>query len=90
MTNASPQNASQTSTRPRTLRLRIVNIPNGQVKVSLTLPVGLVSVAQRLGARLLPPHVSIETLMAQAEQRGSSHLEWLDPAHDERLELTLE
>ena len=90
MTNGAPQSPSQTSTRPRTLRLRILTITNGQVKVSLTLPVSLVSVAQRLGARLLPPHFSIETLTAQAEQRGSSHLEWLDPTHDERLELTLE
>jgi hypothetical protein len=92
MSNASPQSglASQSSPRPRTLRLRIVNMTNGQVKVALTLPVGLVSVAQRLGARLLPPNGSIEALTAQAEQQGSAHLEWVDPAHEERLELTLE
>lgn len=75
---------------PRSLRLRIVNVGNGQVKVSLTLPVGLVSVAQRLGARLLPPDASVEEVVRLAEQQGVAQLAWVDPEHDERLELTLE
>jgi hypothetical protein len=92
MGNATPQSglSAPASARPRRLRLRIVNVTNGQVKVSLMLPVGLVSVAQRLGAQLLPPDSSIEALTAQAEQHGTARLEWVDPAHDERLELTLE
>ncbi len=75
---------------PRSLRLRIVNISNGQVKVSLTLPVSLVSVAQRLGARLLPPDAAVEAVVAQAEQQGVAQLAWENQEHDERLELTLE
>ena len=90
MTNVSSQSGLASNQRPRTLRLRIVNMTNGQVKVALMLPVGLVSVAQRLGARLLPPNGSIEALLTQAEQQGSAQLEWVDPAHEERLELTLE
>lgn len=75
---------------PRSLRLRIVNVSNGQVKVALTLPIGLVSVAQRLGARLLPPDASVEQVVAQAQQQGVAQLAWEDTEHDERLELTLE
>ena len=82
--------SSQVTTAPRALRLRIVNISNGQVKVALTLPVTLVSVAQRLGARLLPPDASVEEVVAQAEQQGVAQLAWVDAVHDERLELTLE
>ncbi|MDP9309537.1 MAG: hypothetical protein M3R24_01345 [Chloroflexota bacterium] len=75
---------------PRSLRLRIINRSNGQVKVALTLPVSLVSVAQRLGARLLPPDASVEAVVAQAEQQGVAQLAWENAEHDERLELTLE
>lgn len=87
-TNAAP--GSGLASTPRALRLRIVNISNGQVKVSLTLPVTLVSVAQRLGARLLPPSASVEEVVAQAEQQGVAELAWVDAEHGERLELTLE
>lgn len=92
MTSGTPQSSppSHTGPRLRTLRLRIVDVTNGQIKVLLMLPVGLVSVAQRLGAQLLPPDSSIEALTAQAEQQGIARLEWVDPAHEERLELTLE
>ena len=85
--NASPPGASVS---PRSLRLRIINRSNGQVKVALTLPVSLVSVAQRLGARLLPPDASVEAVVAQAEQQGVAQLAWENTEHDERLELTLE
>ncbi len=82
--------ASGTPSPSRALRLRIVDVSNGQVKVSLTLPVTLVSVAQRLGAQLLPRDASVEEVVAQAEQQGVAQLAWDDAEHDERLELTLE
>jgi hypothetical protein len=92
MTNGTSQRSlpAQTGSRSRTLQLRIVDVTNGQIKVLLMLPAGLVSVAQRLGAQLLPPDSSIEALTAQADQYGIARLEWVDPAHEERLELTLE
>lgn len=73
-----------------TLHLRIVNIANEQVKVSLALPVSLVAVAQRLGARLLPADTSIETVVTLAQQEGVAQLAWVDPTHGERLELTVD
>ena len=82
--------ASTSGETARLLRLRIVNLQNDQIKVTLTLPVPLVNVAQRLGAQLLPPTCSIESLLAQAELHGIGHLSWTDEAHQERLELTVE
>jgi hypothetical protein len=83
-------NAAATTHHPRTLRLRISSLSSDQSKVVLTLPVGLVSVAQRLGARLLPEHAAIDALLAEAAQAGSTYREWSDAANDERLELVIE
>lgn len=88
MTNTPP--SQNPTTRPHSLRLRIINITNEQVKVSLTLPVTLVNVAQRLGAQLLPPGTTVEEVVAQAQQQGVAQLAWVNAGHDERLELTLE
>jgi hypothetical protein len=76
--------------QPHLLRLRIVNLDNNQIKVMLSLPINLVGVAQRLGAHLLPPNTSIETVVAQAGRDGVAELAWIDETHRERLELTVE
>ncbi|WP_026369755.1 hypothetical protein [Kallotenue papyrolyticum] len=72
------------------LRLRIVDLRTGQIKVMLALPINLVNVAQRLGARLLPPDVAIERVVEQATREGVAELAWIDEQHGERLELTVE
>lgn len=86
MSSALPSNRTSTSN----LRLRIINTATGQAKVSMTLPVNLINVAQRLGAQLLPHGVTIETVFAQAEHDGVAHLSWDAPEHGERLEITIE
>lgn len=90
MRNANTPERSGENARSRTLQLRIIDTNNGQVKVALTLPVGLVGVAQRLGAQLLPAATTIETVVMQAEQQGVANLAWADEAHAERLELRVE
>lgn len=75
--------------KPRTLHLQITDLQTDQIKAVLRLPVGLVEVAQRLGARLLPPDRTIDSVLAAA-QSGAAQLEWVDPENNERLELTLE
>lgn len=74
----------------RNIHLRIINISNGQLKVELCLPISLIGTAQRLGAHVLPPNTSLEALVAQARTDGVEQLAWVDEAHGERLELTLE
>lgn len=75
---------------PHVFRLRISNVGTDHTKVSLTLPVGLVGVAQRSGAWLLPPDHTIDGLVAQAEREGRVEITWIDEGSDERLELTIE
>ena len=74
----------------QSLQLRIIDINTGQLKVALTLPIGLIGTAQRLGAMLLPPDTSIDTIVGQAESDGVAQVVWIDDEHAERLELTVE
>lgn len=78
------------SATSHSLHLRIVDINTGQLKVSLSLPIGLIGTAQRLGATLLPPDTTIDTIVRQAENDGVAHLAWTNDEHAERLELTVE
>lgn len=84
------KSGSGSTSAPRTLRLRIIDLSNNKVKVSLALPVSLVGVAQRLGAHLLPPNQTVEGVVTQVEQHGVAELAWVDATHEERLELTVE
>jgi hypothetical protein len=90
MTTPTQAGKPQTSPPANVLRLRIVGIDDDQVIVSLALPVGLVHAAHRLGARLLPPDITIEEVQAYATQQGVAHLAWTNIEHRERLELTVE
>jgi hypothetical protein len=73
----------------QTFQLRIVDLRTSQIKVSLNLPVGLVAVAQRQGARLLPPDHTMAQLLAVA-RAGKKTLQWVDLENNERFELTFE
>jgi hypothetical protein len=75
--------------KPRTLHLQIIDLQTGQIKVVLRLPVRLVEIAQRLGAQLLPPGHTVDTVLAAAHH-GHAQLQWVDRENNERLELTLE
>lgn len=74
----------------RSLQLRIVDVNTGQLKVALTLPIGLLGTAQRLGASLLPPDTAVDAIVRQAEYSGAAYLAWTNEEHAERLELTVE
>lgn len=89
-TTSSPRTGHGSARPAPVLRLRIVDLRTGQIKVMLALPINLVNVAQRLGARLLPPDVAIERVVDQATREGVAELAWIDEQHGERLELTVE
>jgi hypothetical protein len=73
------------------LRVRITDVDSGRVKVALTLPVGLVGVAVRLGAQLVPAGPGTSTLLGTIE-RGElkEPVEILDEDNGERVEIALE
>lgn len=75
----------------RVLRVRITDIDTGRVKVGLTLPIGLVGVATRLGARLIPEGPDTPDLLESIE-RGelTEPVVILDQENGERVEIELE
>ena len=75
----------------RVLRVRITDVDSGRLKVALTLPVGLVGVAVRLGARLVPAGPDTPKLLGTIE-RGElvGPMEILDEDNGERVEIALE
>jgi hypothetical protein len=75
----------------RVLRVRITDVETGRLKVGLTLPVGLVGVATRLGARLVPEGPDTPELLDSIE-RGELEqpVVLLDENNGERVEIELE
>jgi hypothetical protein len=75
----------------RVLRVRITDVETGRQKVGLTLPVGLVGVATRLGARLVPAGLDTPELLDTIE-RGelAEPVVILDEDNGERVEIALE
>ncbi len=79
--------------RSRMLRIRVSDLHTGRLKANVTVPVGLVNVGLRLGARLAPQlsGSALEDLL-RAVQRGvpGRLLEWQDLEEGERVELLVE
>jgi hypothetical protein len=77
--------------RQRVLRVRVTDVETGRVKVSLTLPAGLVPVALRQGARLIPAGQSDFDLVAAIEEhQQATTLTVDDQQNGERVEISLD
>lgn len=83
--------AHEQDQRQHVLRIRITEVETGQHKVEMTLPIGLVSVALRQGARLLPPNMTGFDLVGAIE-RGElrTPLMFHDEQNGERIEIQVE
>ena len=91
--NVSIDPASQQTNqrRQQVLRIRITDVQTGRLKVALSIPANLVSVALRQGARLLPRgHRDLDLVAAIAH--NDSQFPWLveDEQNGERVEIDLE
>lgn len=77
--------------RQRVLHIRISDIETERLKVNLTLPVGLVGVAGRLGARLIP-HGHHRSELITAIEHGELHGPVVvdDEQNGERIEISVE
>ncbi|MEI8307095.1 MAG: hypothetical protein WCF99_08505 [Chloroflexales bacterium] len=79
--------------RSRLVRVRVTNLHTGRQTANVTIPVSLVNVGLRLGARLAP-HLSgsdVEALIHGIEGGASGRLlEWQDLEEGERVELIVE
>lgn len=77
----------------RLVRIRVSDLHTGRLKANVTVPVGLVNVGLRLGARLAPQfHGSaLEDLLQTMQRCGPGRLlEWQDLEEGERVELLVE
>jgi hypothetical protein len=73
------------------LHIRITDFDTGRLKVSLTLPAGLVGVALRQGARLIPSgHGSLDLVGAIERNELTAPLVVVDEQNGERVEISLE
>jgi len=75
------------------LRVRITDVGSGRATVNVTIPVSLVGVGRRLGARLVPSHAAAvidQVTAAIALARPGPVARVADPAHGEIIDLSLE
>ncbi len=88
----SEQRASD-RTRSRLVRVRVTDLHTGRQKANVTIPIGLVNVGLRLGARLAPQlgGSALEELLRGVERGATGRLlEWQDLEEGERVELFVE
>ncbi len=80
-------------TRARLVRIRVTDLQSGRQKADVTIPVGLVNVGLRLGARLAPQisGSALEDLLRSLAHGAIGRLlEWQDLEEHERVELFVE
>lgn len=78
---------------PRTLRVRITDINSNQIKVSVNIPMGLVNVGIKLGARFAPEHagVNYEEIMDAIKSGASGKIaDIMDAESGEHVEIWAE
>lgn len=92
--NQSAQKQTPPRTRqPRQLRVRITDIETGRNKVSVNIPMGLVNIGLKMGARFIPSDadIDINRLRTAIENGEFGKLVELDePDSGERVEVWLE
>ena len=79
--------------RTRLVRVRVSDLPSGRQKANVSIPVGLINVGLRLGARLAPQlsASALEELVRSIERGATGRLlEWQDLEEGERVELFVE
>ncbi len=79
--------------RSRLVRVRVTDSRQNRTRVSVTIPVSLINVGLRLGARLAPQlsdSALAELLRAIENGKTGRLLEWQDLEEGERIELFVE
>ena len=79
--------------RPRWFRLRITDLATGKNKVNMNIPVALVNVGMKMGARFVPDSETIDFEGLAAAVKGGQQgkiLEVEDDDDQERIEIFVE
>lgn len=88
-----PEQRPAERTRARLVRIRVSELSSGRQKTNVTIPVGLINVGLRLGARLAPQlsGTALDELLRTIERGATGRLlEWQDLEEGERVELFVE
>ncbi len=90
----SAQNSKAGAARaPRQLRVRITDVQSGRNKVNVTIPMGLVNIGLKMGARFIPTDadIDIEELKTAIETGQTGKLVEIEDNEDgERVEVWVE
>ncbi|MCX7670826.1 MAG: hypothetical protein N2439_12230 [Anaerolineae bacterium] len=81
------------SSRPRWLRVRVTDRASGKLKVNVNIPVGLIDVGLKMGARFAPEMNGMDLNAIQEAIRGGMQgriLEVEDEKDNERVEIFVE
>ncbi len=89
---AATETRSETS-RPRWLRVRVTDRTSGKLKVNVNIPVGLIDVGLKMGARFAPEMNGMDLSAIQEAIRGGMQgriIEVDDEKDNERVEIFVE
>jgi hypothetical protein len=81
------------TSKARWLRIRVTDRPSGRTKVNVSLPIGLVDVGLKMGARFAPEMAGMDVSAIQAALKDGVQgriIEVDDEDDDERVEIFVE
>ncbi len=90
--DAEPQGRAELS-KARWLRVRVTERATGRVKLNVTIPIGLVDVGLKMGARFAPEMAGMDVSAIEAALRDGIRgriIEVEDEKGDERVEIFME
>lgn len=93
VSKAERRRASTTTTEGRWLRVRVTDMDSGKVAVNVNLPVGLVNVGLRMGARFVPEMEGVSmNELEEAIRRGVTGkiIDIVDEQERQRVEVYVE
>jgi len=80
--------------RPSLFHVRVTDLHTGRRQVDIRIPLSLVAVGHRLGARFVPEgsDIDIPGLLLRIEREGlqGKVVDWTDENHDEQIEIMVE
>lgn len=92
-TGARPGSQSMSAPEPRMLRVRITDLRSGKTKVNVNIPMGLVNVGLKLGARFVPTSSDVdydEIMMAIKSGASGKVADIEDGESGEHVEIWVE
>jgi hypothetical protein len=93
LSSGKPKSSFSAAHSPRQLRIRITDLHTGKIKVNVDIPMGLVHVGVKLGARFAPSSTENHyAALMEAVKSGTTGkvADFEDPESGERVEIWVE